>query len=126
MSLTVSSSVLRTAPLVPGAGWPLLLMNAPLDLKLTSTTTIGGMETTTQPVAVITGAGRGLGLALARALLARDWRTVVDAPRGAAGAARRRPRPPRPARQQRQRPRAEPAAAAGRHAAVGRPAAARD
>jgi NAD(P)-dependent dehydrogenase (short-subunit alcohol dehydrogenase family) len=34
------------------------------------------------PVALITGASRGLGLALARALAARDWSLVVDA-RGA-------------------------------------------
>jgi len=39
------------------------------------------MNSTSQPVALITGAGRGLGLALARALLARDWRVVVDARR---------------------------------------------
>jgi NAD(P)-dependent dehydrogenase (short-subunit alcohol dehydrogenase family) len=39
------------------------------------------MTSTSQPTALITGAGRGLGLALARALLARDWRLVVDARR---------------------------------------------
>jgi NAD(P)-dependent dehydrogenase (short-subunit alcohol dehydrogenase family) len=39
------------------------------------------MTSTSQPTAVITGAGRGLGLALARALLADGWRVVVDARR---------------------------------------------
>jgi NAD(P)-dependent dehydrogenase (short-subunit alcohol dehydrogenase family) len=39
------------------------------------------MTSTTQPTVVITGAGRGLGLALARALLASGWRVVVDARR---------------------------------------------
>ncbi|MCL2586397.1 MAG: SDR family oxidoreductase [Streptosporangiales bacterium] len=39
------------------------------------------MNSTPQRTALITGAGRGLGLALARALLARDWRVVVDARR---------------------------------------------
>jgi NAD(P)-dependent dehydrogenase (short-subunit alcohol dehydrogenase family) len=39
------------------------------------------MDSTTQPTALITGAGRGLGLALARALLANGWRAVVDARR---------------------------------------------
>ena len=34
------------------------------------------------PVGIVTGASRGLGLALARALAGRDWRLVVDA-RGA-------------------------------------------
>jgi NAD(P)-dependent dehydrogenase (short-subunit alcohol dehydrogenase family) len=34
------------------------------------------------PTALITGASRGLGLAVARALARRDWRLVVDA-RGA-------------------------------------------
>src|SRR4051794_24165937 len=33
----------------------------------------------TAPVAIITGASRGLGLALARALAARGWRLVIDA-----------------------------------------------
>jgi NAD(P)-dependent dehydrogenase (short-subunit alcohol dehydrogenase family) len=37
-----------------------------------------------QPVAVITGASRGLGLALARALAARGWALVIDARGGAA------------------------------------------
>src|SRR6476646_9883368 len=35
------------------------------------------------PVGIVTGASRGLGLALARALVERGWRLVVDA-RGAA------------------------------------------
>ena len=39
------------------------------------------------PVALITGASRGLGLALAHALAARSWTLVVDA-RGAADLAR--------------------------------------
>jgi NAD(P)-dependent dehydrogenase (short-subunit alcohol dehydrogenase family) len=34
------------------------------------------------PVGIVTGASRGLGLALARALVEREWRLVVDA-RGA-------------------------------------------
>ena len=36
------------------------------------------------PVAIVTGASRGLGLALTRALAARGWRVVVDARDGAA------------------------------------------
>jgi NAD(P)-dependent dehydrogenase (short-subunit alcohol dehydrogenase family) len=36
------------------------------------------------PTAIVTGASRGLGLALARALSARGWRLVVDARDGAA------------------------------------------
>lgn len=39
------------------------------------------MTSTSQPTALITGAGRGLGLALARALLAHGWQVVVDARR---------------------------------------------
>jgi NAD(P)-dependent dehydrogenase (short-subunit alcohol dehydrogenase family) len=39
------------------------------------------MTSTPQPTALVTGAGRGLGLALARALLASGWRVVVDARR---------------------------------------------
>jgi NAD(P)-dependent dehydrogenase (short-subunit alcohol dehydrogenase family) len=39
------------------------------------------MNSTSQPTAVVTGAGRGLGLALARALLSAGWRIVVDARR---------------------------------------------
>src|SRR3954453_6472011 len=34
------------------------------------------------PTAIITGASRGLGLALARALAERDWRLVIDAREG--------------------------------------------
>ncbi len=39
------------------------------------------MTGTSQPTALLTGAGRGLGLALARALLRADWRVVADARR---------------------------------------------
>ena len=39
------------------------------------------MNSTSQPTALVTGAGRGLGLALARALLSSGWRIVVDARR---------------------------------------------
>src|SRR4051794_5183225 len=38
----------------------------------------------TQPVAIVTGASRGLGLALARALAVRGWRLVIDARDGVA------------------------------------------
>jgi NAD(P)-dependent dehydrogenase (short-subunit alcohol dehydrogenase family) len=41
------------------------------------------MSSTSQPTALITGAGRGLGLALARALLASGWRVAADARRTA-------------------------------------------
>ena len=41
------------------------------------------MTSTTQPTALVTGAGRGLGLALARSLLASGWRVAVDARRTA-------------------------------------------
>ena len=41
------------------------------------------MTSTSQPTALITGAGRGLGLALARSLLSSGWRVVVDARRTA-------------------------------------------
>jgi NAD(P)-dependent dehydrogenase (short-subunit alcohol dehydrogenase family) len=41
------------------------------------------MTSTSQPTALVTGAGRGLGRALARALIAQDWRVVVDARRTA-------------------------------------------
>ena len=41
------------------------------------------MTSTSQPTALITGAGRGLGLALARSLLSGGWRVVVDARRTA-------------------------------------------
>jgi NAD(P)-dependent dehydrogenase (short-subunit alcohol dehydrogenase family) len=41
------------------------------------------MTSTSQPTALITGAGRGLGLALARSLLASGWRVAVDARRAA-------------------------------------------
>lgn len=40
------------------------------------------MTTTSHPIALITGASRGLGLALARALVRQDWHLVIDA-RGA-------------------------------------------
>jgi NAD(P)-dependent dehydrogenase (short-subunit alcohol dehydrogenase family) len=39
------------------------------------------MSSTSQPTALITGGGRGLGLALARALLSNGWRVVTDARR---------------------------------------------
>jgi NAD(P)-dependent dehydrogenase (short-subunit alcohol dehydrogenase family) len=39
------------------------------------------MTSTSQPTALVTGAGRGLGLALAAALLADGWRVVADARR---------------------------------------------
>jgi NAD(P)-dependent dehydrogenase (short-subunit alcohol dehydrogenase family) len=39
------------------------------------------MKTTSQPVALVTGASKGLGRALARALVDRGWRLVVDARR---------------------------------------------
>ena len=39
------------------------------------------MNSTPQGTALVTGAGRGLGLALARALLSRGWHVVVDARR---------------------------------------------
>src|ERR1700761_5767457 len=39
------------------------------------------MSSTSQPTVLVTGAGRGLGLALARALLSSGWRVVVDARR---------------------------------------------
>jgi NAD(P)-dependent dehydrogenase (short-subunit alcohol dehydrogenase family) len=42
---------------------------------------MGVMTSTPQSVALVTGAGRGLGLALARALLANGWRVVADARR---------------------------------------------
>jgi NAD(P)-dependent dehydrogenase (short-subunit alcohol dehydrogenase family) len=41
------------------------------------------MTSTSQPTAVITGAGRGLGRALAHSLLTGGWRVVVDARRTA-------------------------------------------
>jgi NAD(P)-dependent dehydrogenase (short-subunit alcohol dehydrogenase family) len=39
------------------------------------------MTSTSQPIALITGGGRGLGLALARALLSNGWRVATDARR---------------------------------------------
>ena len=39
------------------------------------------MSSTSQPIALITGGGRGLGLALARGLLSNGWRVVTDARR---------------------------------------------
>jgi NAD(P)-dependent dehydrogenase (short-subunit alcohol dehydrogenase family) len=39
------------------------------------------MSSTSQSTALVTGAGRGLGLALAQALLSDGWRVVVDARR---------------------------------------------
>jgi NAD(P)-dependent dehydrogenase (short-subunit alcohol dehydrogenase family) len=39
------------------------------------------MTSTSQPTALVTGAGRGLGLALARSLLSDGWRVVADARR---------------------------------------------
>ena len=39
------------------------------------------MTSTSQPTVLLTGAGRGLGLALARALLSGGWHVVVDARR---------------------------------------------
>ena len=105
------------------------------------------MTSTSQPIALVTGGGRGLGLALARALLPNGWRVVTDARRAGHLAAAlpgavvvpgdvtdpahrealaavvrglaRLAAPPRPARQQRERPRAVAAAPAGRRAARG-------
>jgi NAD(P)-dependent dehydrogenase (short-subunit alcohol dehydrogenase family) len=37
------------------------------------------MANNTRPVALITGASRGLGLALARALISRGWSLIIDA-----------------------------------------------
>src|SRR5690242_10721863 len=45
------------------------------------------MTTTSQPVALITGASKGLGRALAQALTDRGWQLVLDARRAASLAA---------------------------------------
>jgi NAD(P)-dependent dehydrogenase (short-subunit alcohol dehydrogenase family) len=55
-----------------------------LDLKLTSTTSMGRMTRTSQPTALVTGASKGLGRALARSLAGRGWRLVIDARSSAA------------------------------------------
>src|ERR1700730_3139013 len=83
ISPTVSRSVVCMRAALPGAAGP------SLDIKLTLTTSMGPSTETpcagrdTMPVAVITGASRGLGLATARALAGRGWDVVADA-RGAA------------------------------------------
>jgi NAD(P)-dependent dehydrogenase (short-subunit alcohol dehydrogenase family) len=48
------------------------------------------MTTSTQPIALVTGGSRGLGFALARELLNRGWRVLLDA-RDVAGVAERLP-----------------------------------
>ena len=110
-----------------------------LDLKSTSSFILGGMTEPNRPVAVITGASQGLGLALATELASRGWSLVVDARRGDRprrrdrGAARRaapgrrrgrgRPGAPARARRRRRRARRGPAARQQRQHAGREPAA---
>ena len=55
----------------------------------------GAPSARAMPTAIVTGASRGLGLALARALAGRGWRLVVDARGRATALERARPRLPR-------------------------------
>jgi NAD(P)-dependent dehydrogenase (short-subunit alcohol dehydrogenase family) len=50
-----------------------------VDFNQTSSFIMAGMSQHSSPVAVITGASRGLGVALAEELAARGWRLVLDA-----------------------------------------------
>jgi len=58
-----------------------------LDFKLTSTLSMGATvadgKEDVMPVAIVTGASRGLGLATARALAGQDWSVAADARHGA-------------------------------------------